>query len=227
MKIAILVAMEKELRLLLPIMHNCKTEEIDNLKFYKGHIGSHECIVSKCGIGKVNAALNTLRIIKTFNPELVVNTGVAGGAGKALTTGNLLIADKAAYHDVWCGPGTIIGQSDGSPQVFDMDDRILTIASDLNDITENSIGLICTGDSFITTHDEIVKIRETFPDVLAVDMESAAIAHTCFQEKIPCNILRVVSDTPGEGENLEQYENFWNDAPATTFRAIKNILEKL
>ena len=33
----------------------------------------------KCGIGKVNAAAGTVELIRTFQPDCVISTGVAGG----------------------------------------------------------------------------------------------------------------------------------------------------
>lgn len=227
MKIAILVAMDKELSLLLHQIDNKVDTSIDHTPVVTGRIGRHEVLAAKCGIGKVNAAINTLRVIKGFSPDLVINTGVAGGAGTAMNIGQLLAADGAAYHDVWCGPGTIEGQADNAPLVFEAYPKVVEIARDQLDQRSTRIGLICTGDRFISRHEEIVAIRSVFPDVKAVDMESAAIAHTCFLEGIPFNILRVVSDTPGEGENLSQYKNFWNEAPMTTFSALKTILDNL
>ena len=60
------------------------------------------------------------RMIDGFRPELVVNSGVAGGADASMKVGSLLIATEAAYHDVWCGPGTEWGQIDGMPRRFAM-----------------------------------------------------------------------------------------------------------
>ena len=60
---------------------------------------------------------------------------------------------------------------------------------------------------------------------MAVDMESAAIAHVCYLKNVPFIALRVVSDTPGYADNVAQYENFWDNAPISTFNALNNILE--
>ena len=70
-------------------------------------------------------------------------------------------------------------------------------------------------------------IKSHFPETLAVDMESAAIAQVCVMKCVPFNILRVVSDTPGQEENISQYANFWTDAPRETFMALCAILKAL
>lgn len=227
MKIAVMVAMDKELSLFKPLIENDTEIEIEGLKAHQGKVGNHEVLLCKCGIGKVNAALNTHRIIKNFGPELVINTGVAGGAGSTMRIGQLLVADKAAYHDVWCGPGTITGQADGEPLFFEAYTPVIEETKKVCNPATFKVGLICTGDRFISRHEEVVAIKDSFPEVCAVDMESAAIAHVCHDCGIPFNILRVVSDTPGKGENLEQYQNFWSDAPQTTFAALRQIIHNL
>lgn len=226
MKIAILAAMDKELSLLLNLVADAEETHIDSITCFKGHIHQHEVLLSKCGIGKVNAALNTYKVIRAFEPELVINSGVAGGAG-GLKIGTLLVADAVAYHDVWCGPGTEYGQADGYDRFFLPSEKVIKIAAEYVKDPAPAFGLIATGDTFISKAEEVSKIRTIFPNAVAVDMESAAIAHVCTSEEVAFSILRIVSDTPGEGENVAQYKNFWSDAPQTTFNALSEILNHL
>lgn len=221
MKIAVLVAMDKELSLVKSIIDNA--EEKDNV--ITGEIGVHDIILGKCGIGKVNSAINTYKTIETFSPDLVINTGVAGGAG--LPVGSLLVADRVAYSDVWCGPSTEYGEADGCPLFFTPYKLVVEKAPEFMKDDSVRFGLICTGDKFISTPEEIAFIRSHFPDVSAVDMESASIAQVCYLTNVPFAVFRVVSDTPGEGENLAQYESFWTDAPKKTFAAVKTLIESL
>ncbi|MDE6424322.1 MAG: 5'-methylthioadenosine/S-adenosylhomocysteine nucleosidase, partial [Muribaculaceae bacterium] len=165
------------------------------------------------------------RMIETIKPDLVINSGVAGGAGVPI--GTLLVADRVAYDDVWCGPSTEYGQADGCPLFFTPGKNVIDLVTTLFSKDSYRFGLICTGDKFISTSEEISFIRGHFPDVAAVDMESASIAQTCYLTSTPFNIIRVVSDTPGEGENLAQYENFWTEAPEKTFEALKTIISHI
>lgn len=226
MKISILAAMDKEMALLKGLIENPVEIEIEGLYCVSGEIAGHEVLLSKCGIGKVNAALNTLRIIRGFSPELIINSGVAGGAS-GLKIGSLLVADEVAYHDVWCGPGTLRGTADGFNRIFLPSPEILSAASQYLTNPTPYFGLIATGDTFISTAEEIASIKNYFPNVAAVDMESAAIAQTCYSEGVKFVIIRVVSDTPGEGENIEQYKDFWTLAPETTFHALKVLLQHI
>lgn len=221
MKILILAAMDKETDLLIDLLENPEMRIIAGCKTWRGNIGPHSVDISKCGIGKVNSAINSLRFIQLIQPDLVLNSGVAGGAG--LPIGSVLVADRVAYYDVWCGPGTEYGQADGIPLFMLPYAKVLELTSRLN-IQQ---GLICSGDKFISTSQEINFIRTKFPDVKGVDMESAAIAQTCIICGIPFAIVRVISDTPGEGENIAQYKDFWDTAPQKTFSVLSKILKDL
>ena len=226
MKIAILAAMDKEMALLKTLISNPQETTADGTPCVTGNIGHHDVVLAKCGIGKVNASINTLRVIRAFSPQLVINSGVAGGAS-GLNVGALVVADAVAYHDVWCGPGTLPGHADGFDRIFLPSPTVLEAARNYLSDPSPVFGLIATGDIFISKAEEISRIREIFPQAVAVDMESAAIAHTCVAEGVEFAIIRVVSDTPGAGENIEQYKDFWTHAPQTTFKAVTNVLEHL
>lgn len=226
MKIAILAAMDKELRLIENALENRSESETEGVRIVEGKIGRHSVIASKCGIGKVNSALRTHIIIEKFHPDLVLNSGVAGGADLSMEIGTVLVADSIAYHDVWCGPGTDPGQADGCPLYFEADKEVVGIAGSL-EMPGLRKGLICTGDEFISKASEIEEIKGKFPQALAVDMESASIAQACHMAGVPVAVIRVVSDTPGSGDNISQYKNFWSEAPEKTFRVISEIVSRL
>lgn len=225
MKILILSAMDKEKNLLSSLLNNAREIEVLGNSVISGRIGDKDIFLAKCGIGKVNSALNTYRLVTELSPDLVINSGVAGGAG--IPVGSILVADRIAYDDVWCGPGTEYGAADGFPLYFMPSGEVLKLAKTIIHDDNVVYGLICSGDKFVSTHEEIVFIRLHFPDVMAVDMESASIAQACSMCGTPVSIIRVVSDTPGEGENISQYQNFWADAPKKTFEVVKRIIEAL
>jgi adenosylhomocysteine nucleosidase len=223
MKIGIIVAMTKELNLLLPHVEDCSESDINGSKIFFGNIGWHKVAVMQCGIGKVNAAVGALTLIETFNPDLVINTGVAGGTGSQAKILDVVVADRVAYHDVWCGPCADRGQIQGMPQFFTAPGYI--IKSDyFADEPRVKCGLIASGDQFVDNAADLAKIKSLYPDVLAVDMESAAIAHVCHLKGVDFISLRVISDTPGEVNNTEQYQNFWEDAPQQTFGVLTRLL---
>lgn len=213
--------------MLSPLLENKMERTVNGLEAEFGKIGSHDVCVSKCGIGKVNSAINAYKIIRDFQPDLVINSGVAGGTGKRTRIGDLFVADYVAYHDVWCGPETEIGAADGLEVFMPCDERLVHTAYRLFEGKRLQVGLICSGDRFITTRKEIDEITMNFPEAIAVDMESASIGQVCTLEGINFNIIRIISDTPGDGENVEQYENFWKEAPKKNFTVIKEIIYNL
>lgn len=229
MIIGIVVAMRKELELLLPLLQNpSEPEQINGYEFHAGSMGHHGVVLMQCGIGKVNAAIGAMSLIDNFHPECVINTGVAGGADASMHVLDLLVATEVAHHDVWCGPGTEYGAAAGCNPILLPWQRIIDAAHDVLDGQSNvKYGLICSGDKFISTEAEVKEIKSHFPAALAVDMESAAIAQVCTLKGIKFGIIRAISDTPGQDDNISQYENFWNDAPRETFNALTSILNIL
>ena len=224
MKIAIMVAMEKELALLLPLLRDAATTTINKITYHTGKIHDRKVVVCQCGIGKVNAAVSALTMIENFHPALLINTGVAGGTGAAGIL-DVVIGAPVAYHDVWCGPGTVEGQAAGCPRVFEC-----PLPAEVIDSLGDNVraGLIATGDVFVSDPDVLRRILTVHPDAMAVDMESAAIAQVCHIKDVPFISLRVISDTPGDDtDNISQYENFWSDAPRNAFRVVEALIEKL
>lgn len=225
MTIAILVAMGKELNLLLPLLKNTKSETIDGFTFHSGKIGDNDIVAMQCGIGKVNAAIGTLTLLNNYKPELVINTGVAGGASQDAHVMDVIVGSTIAYHDVWCGPGTQYGEASGYPLYFESDKRFTNLIPNRADIKR---GLICSGDKFIASIEEVQIIQKAFPEVLAVDMESATIAQVCYLRKVPVMVMRVISDSPGaSNDNTAQYNDFWQDAPAHTFNLVQELLKQI
>lgn len=220
--------MEKELKLLLPLLHEGKKGNVEGHTLHYGIIGNCEVAIMQCGIGKVNAALTTDCAIRTFKPDMVLNSGVAGGADASMNVLDVVVATNVAYHDVWCGPGTQWGAAAGLEVMMGCDKRVAEAAERrLNNDTHLKFGLICSGDIFVSREEEVAIIKKHFPKALAVDMESGAVAQTCLRHNVPFGVIRVISDTPGQADNISQYENFWTDAPKATFEALKGIISEL
>ena len=225
MKISIIVAMSKELDLLLPLLNDSEESRMGGFEFHRGKVGRHDVMVMQCGIGKVNAAMGTLTLINAFLPDFVINSGVAGGADSSVNVMDIVAGARVAYHDVWCGPESELGQVQGLPLYFEGAKRLLQLLPDQDNLHK---GLICSGDQFIDTMESVTRIKNNFPDALAVDMESGAIAQVCYLCKVPFLALRVISDSPGaSSDNTTQYNDFWQEAPAHTFALLRDILAHL
>ena len=226
MTIGIIVAMDKELNLLLPLLDDARQTQIDGTTYHIGDLGGHSVVAIKSGIGKVNSALSTHKLISHFAPDLVLNTGVAGGTGSEAGVLDVVVATEVAYHDVWCGPGTEPGQAAGCPRFFRPAPQVTSLKC-LAPSDRIHHGLIASGDIFVADPADVARILNLYPEALAVDMESAAIAHACHLHDTSFACIRVVSDTPGQADNISQYDNFWDDAPRQTFEIVASILKQL
>jgi adenosylhomocysteine nucleosidase len=214
MKIGIIVAMDKELRQLQQL-------------FSDGNVR-----VEKCGIGKVNAALGAQRMINEFHPDCIISSGCAGGNGDDINVQDVVISAELCYHDVYCGRAiddtTIYGQVQGLPARFQADPYLLNKAINLQttDIALHP-GLIVTGDWFVDSKDKMREIVGHFPEAKAVDMESCAIAQTCYINKVPFISFRVISDVPLRDTDASQYHNFWDTIAEHSFQVTKTFVESL
>jgi adenosylhomocysteine nucleosidase len=225
MKIGIIVAMRKELDLLLPLLNDSEESRMAGFEFHRGKMGKHDVMVMQCGIGKVNAAMGTLTLINAFLPDFVINSGVAGGADSTVSVMDIVAGARVAYHDVWCGPESELGQVQGLPLYFEGAERLLQLLPVQDNLHK---GLICSGDQFIDTMESVKRIKNNFSEALAVDMESGAIAQVCYLCKVPFLALRVISDSPGAShDNTRQYLDFWTDAPRESFTIVKDMIKKL
>lgn len=223
MKIGVIIAMDIEYR-----------QMYDVLGGDTGRLGNNEIILWQCGIGKVNAAVGTVRLVQEHHPDAILSTGLAGGIDPLMQVMDVLAATQCVYHDVDCGSGLgcVRGQVQGLPERFDADPKLLdhSIAT-AKLFTPNAslrTGLICTGDQFITDRERQNEIKRHFTDGLACDMESAAIAQTCYLMQVPFLSLRVISDTPGRTDNhQQQWEDFLASMCDRSFNFVKKYLETL
>lgn len=218
--------MDKELQLLLPLLGDMKSRQVNGFTFYAGSLAQKEVVAMKCGIGKVNAALGAASMIDGYAPDLIINSGVAGGTGGSAGILDIVVGTRIAYHDVWCGPGTEWGDAAGCPRFFTTTDRVNSLKCLSEDSTVKH-GLICSGDIFVSRPEDVSRIKALYPEVDAVDMESAAIAQTCYLRDVPFACIRVVSDTPGAADNISQYNNFWEEAPRHTFDKLRQVIEQI
>lgn len=224
MKIGILTAMTVEFEQLAKLLSSLRVEEESGCQFTLGQLEHHEVVLMQCGIGKVNAAMGSTILIRRYQPDCVISTGVAGGIDSCLDVMDVVVSRQTVYHDMYCGPVCELGQVQGLPARFDCAENLVEAATSLHSATRIHAGLICTGDQFITSREELDKIKGNFPEGLAVDMESCAIAQVCYLQHVPFVSFRIISDTPGADQHLQQYENFWGDMADKSFRVTRDFL---
>ncbi|WP_252502880.1 5'-methylthioadenosine/S-adenosylhomocysteine nucleosidase [Sporosarcina sp. Marseille-Q4943] len=206
MKIAIIGAMEQEVEILREKIEDPIIETIAGCEFIEGKIGKHEIILVKSGIGKVNAAIATTLLIQQYSPDAVLNTGSAGGFKQSLDVGTVVISDEVRHHDVDATAfGYEIGQVPGMPPSFPADEKLIQIAKEaVAEIGEHnySIGLIASGDVFMSDAKRVEIVKGQFPTMIAAEMEAAAVAQVCHQFGTPFVVIRALSDIAGKESSI-------------------------
>ena len=228
MRIAIIVAMDKEFIRIKELLEQVEETAIGGRSYTSGRLGNNELVLHQCGIGKVNAAIGVTELIRLFNPDLVVSTGCAGGASDMLEVTDVVVSSQLAYHDVYCGYAlgeTVYGQVQGMPARYTTPREIVEKALACGERIHE--GLIVTGDWFVDDRAKMRSIIRLFPEPMAVDMESAAIAQTCHVFGIPFVSFRVISDIPLKDTKASQYHDFWAHVADTSFATTRRFLEQL
>ena len=187
------------------------------------------CVV-KSGIGKVNAALATQKLIDTYHPDFIISSGCAGGLSQLLNVGDVVVSEKVRYHDVFCGEDNELGQVQDMPAEFETNAALINLALACNQYIDVRIvrGKIASGD-WLVTGDKVQDIIDVVPNAIAVDMESGAIAQVCHINNVKFVAFRVISDVPGKKDvdNLQQYADFWARLADNSFTVIKTFVDKL
>ena len=228
--IAVVGAMEQEIELLRESMANVKHVSFGKFSAYEGELAGKRMVLVLSGIGKVNAAVSTSWVIHQFVPDCVINTGSAGGLGKGLKVGDVVIGETVAHHDVDVTAfGYVWGQVPQLPAVFASDKNLICQAEKAAQVFEGAAvtqGLIVSGDRFVHSSEGVAEIRSHFLDVKAVEMEAAAIAQTCYQLEVPFVIIRAVSDSADEKADIS-FEEFLKTAAVSSAKMVTEIVKSL
>lgn len=228
----VLGAFPPELVLLRSKMENRKDTVIAQTLFSKGMLNGKSIVLAQTGIGKVNAAITTMLMIEHFKPEEIVFSGIAGGIDTSLNPGDIVIGTQVTYHDYGAiedsamiytptkNPYNMIE----NPIVFNCDSMLIQKAVSIskklkfekvkreNGSFSPSItkGVIVTGDVFVASEMATRRLRKDL-NAAVTEMEGAAIAQTCYQQKVPFLIIRSLSDNANKKASAD-VKNFYQIA---------------
>lgn len=230
MRVGIIGAMDEEIDLLRSKLEERADTNLAGSEFYEGKIDSLEVVLLKSGIGKVNAALGTALLIEKFDPDVIINTGSAGGFLKNLDVGDVVISSEVRHHDVDVTVfGYEYGQVPRMPAYFAPDEKLVDVAvKSAEKITGIQVvkGMIASGDSFMNDPERVEFIRTKLPDLYAAEMEAAAIAQVAYQFDKPFVIIRSLSDIAGKESNIS-FDQFLKTAAENSAELILLMLEEL
>ena len=181
--IAIIGAMPSELADIRKILGDAEVRNISGFDFYINERDGKKIINACCGIAKVNAALCAQVMTDNFKPDCIINTGIAGGMNHAVKVCDIVVSNEVLAHDLdlhflndyppYCG-------------IFKADEKLIETAEKVcGEFGVKSFrGRIVSGEAFISNNDVKQDILTKF-DPYAVDMESAAIGHCAYLNKLP------------------------------------------
>lgn len=230
MKVGIIAAMEEEIKDLLSHVENMETYKKGGCTYYSGTINGIDTVLLLSGIGKVSVAVGTTLLIDHYSPDIIINTGSAGGLDSRLNVGDIVISNEVRYNDV---DVTIFdyefGQIPQMPPCFTPDEKLSDTAEKaaekIKDIAVHH-GLVVTGDSFIHDPAKVEEMKSKLPPMLATEMEAAAIAQVCHMFKLPFIIIRAISDVPGK-ESKQSFEEFLKLAGKNSATMVLEILKEI
>ena len=199
--IAIITAMEVELRDILSRMEAPQPVEKPGLWGYVGRLHGQDVLAAVCGVGKVCAAQCTQMIVSEYKPAAVLHSGIAGAVSPDLRHLDVVVARELTYRDM----------SDKTKReflpfggCFVADPKLVTPLRKA--CPQNHLGCIATGDLFVNSREEKDRLRRDY-NALCAEMEGAAVAHVCAVNRVPFAVIRCISDL-ADDDAYGDYEQF-------------------
>ncbi len=206
--IGIIIALKQESKNLKKKIKNKKYKFINKKKIILGYIKKKKIVLIESGIGKVFAAISTTLLIQNFKIKYIINIGTSGSLKKTINTKNIILVKKTKYYDVDITEfGYKIGQIPNTPKTFKCNKNIIKKIKKKININNIHVGKILSGDKFINKYKKLIK---KFPNYLSVDMESTAIAQTCYFFKKPFICIKIISDKSNYNSKKDFYKNIQN-----------------
>lgn len=227
MKLGIIAALHEEIATLIVQMGQSATKHsIGQRDYYEGILNGRQCVVVLARIGKVAAAVTTLTLIREFKVKQVVFAGVAGGLGKEVNIGDVVVATQLLQHDIDASPlfprfeVPLLGVSFMHTDVKLTNDITKAASNYLQQELHQDVGgevlkqfnvlnpkvhtgIIISGDQFVGNSMQVNQLCVDVPNALCVEMEGAALAQVCYEYDIPFAVFRTISDTADEAASVD------------------------
>lgn len=230
-KIGIIGAMAEEVSILKENMKDVQIVKKAGMDFYTGTLEEKQVVIVMSGIGKVNAAVCTQILVDLFQPDAIINTGVAGSLNANIDIADIVLSTDAIQHDMdvtnWDYKHGQIPRMETS--TFVADKTLLECAKKVchkvNPDIHTFEGRVVSGDQFICSKEKKNWLREYFGAECA-EMEGASIAQTCYLNQIPFLIIRAISDKADDSADMA-YEEFEHKAIDYTVKLVCGLLKEI
>ena len=221
MIIGIMGAMPDEVDQLCAKLENVTVEPYGGVEYHRGTLAGKQVVVCCAGMGKANAAATTQVLITRYGAEKIIFSGIAGNMTSKIGIGDVVIGKTVLYHDAQldmiCQNPPYLKEYAGDPALIAAAEKACAEAG-----VKALTGKIATGDQFIESAEVKNKIVEEHHP-MCVEMEGAAIGHTCCVNDIPFVIIRTMSDNADE-EAAESATNFEETAARHSAGIVMQML---
>jgi len=218
MLIAIVSAMQEEISQINQLGDAVKSEQFAGREFFHWQTANIDFITAITQVGKVAAAQTISALTTRYQPDYVIVIGTAGALHPELNIGDIVISDKLFQHDVDLRPFRprfelgVVGKTFFHADEFLAESLYqaaknflasVSFAKKGSELTSFGItlpkvyrGTITSGDVFFSVHYENYRqqLQVLMPEILATEMEGAAIAQVCDNLQIPFSVVRFISD---------------------------------
>lgn len=211
--IAVITAMKIESESVISRMSEAKAEKAGHVECTVGKLCGADTVVCVSGVGKVNAAASTQAVAMKYDPDMIINIGVAGAADPRLGIGDFVIGSSCVQFDVDTSPI-------GDPKY--MISGINRISIDAEEATVRRAeetakklfpnktvisGRIASSDKFIGGENAYLKEEAIGLGAACIEMESGSIAQVALLNNIPYIAVRTISDS-ADGSAPESFGDF-------------------
>jgi adenosylhomocysteine nucleosidase len=186
-------------------------------------------------------------LVEHFRPAHVLFTGIAGGLNPDLGPGDIVIGGRTAYYDYGeltpkgFRPLPTVNALTGKPNPLSFpadadllaraekaaaDLKLARVKTDKGDRAPRVVtGVIVTGNLFVASPTKSAELRKDF-QADATEMEGAAVAQICWQQRVPCLVLRSLSDDAGANAR-EDVRLFEKTAAQNSALLVSGIVARL
>lgn len=184
--------------------------------FWLGHLHGQPVVLALSRIGKVAAATTATALIERFGVQRIVFTGVAGGLKPGVNVGDVVVSSDFVQHDMDASPlfpryevplyGLSRFAADAALAGLLFRSSVLAVEGGFAGARIHQ-GLIGSGDRFVSGAAESELLRESLlaagHEVLAVEMEGAAVAQVCHDYSLPFAAVRTISDRADDSAHVD------------------------
>ena len=227
--IGIICAMKEELEEILTLAKETQEETYGSFRFIRGNIFGSSCVLCICGVGKVHSAMCTQTLIIKYNPDFIINVGVAGGIAPEIEIGDIAVARGLVQHDFDISSfpnrkkGEIAGINSVEIQTTKwITDKILVCSGDISPIRMHT-GTILSGDQFICSPQKLTELRSEFGGI-ACEMEAGSIGQVCYVNKKEFGIIRSISDHADNSSNID-FDKFIKSSSKNAAIILSNFIK--